>query len=657
MSKKLNIFYKRVTRREFIKKSLLVLAGLGIGVYAANKYLNLNLLQRKKLMTGKYNKILIIGIDGMDPKITNKLMLEGKLSNFKKLKGIGSYTTIHTSLPPHSPVAWTTIATGTNPGKHNIFDFIRRDPARQLPELSLAKSKTGIAGTDYESYIKADPFWRLTSKADIPTTIIRWPVTFPPERIEGNLLSGLGVPDMKGLLGGYTFYTTADFDKNDETSENTVAVEDSDGVIKTSISGPNIRKSSGVTSIKVSLKIDLKENSAIITVQGSKYPVNVNGWSDWIRIKFKTSLFKNVYGICKVYLTSIKPDFNLYVTDVQIDPENPFLNISYPDEYSAELAKKIGPYNTLGIPEDTAALIDGKLTDKSFLEQCNQIEEERDKMFWGEFKKFNNGILAFVYDTPDRLHHTHWDEKLLIKDDGKFSINKAIVDYYIGKDAFLGKVLSQIDDKTALIVLSDHGFTSFERNVDINSWLSKNGFMTLTQEPNEKNSGELFEYVNWNKTKAYSLGFSSIYLNIKGRESKGIIDKSEREKVMEELIQKLGQLIDPKTKKKVIARLYKREDVYHGNSTANGPDVMVGFNPGYRVSWQTALGGVTPEIIFDNKKVWNGEHLVDPEFVPGVLFTNFKINEKTPHLMDIAPTILKLVGLGIPKEIDGKSLV
>lgn len=644
---------RKLTRRRILR-TIIALIALIIFIYLIkDNFLNDN----AQIEDVKYTKILLIGIDGMDPRIVNKLMNEGKLPNFKKLEEMGAYTNLGTSLPPHSPVAWTTIATGTNPGKHNIFDFIRRDTVRQLPELSLAKSKSGIGGTDYESYVKTDPFWRITSEAGISTTIIRWPVSFPPERIEGNLLSGLGVPDIKGLLSGYTFYTTADFDKNDETSKKTVAVENLGGIIKTSISGPNVRKGSDITSIKVPLKIDLKENSAIITIQDSKYTVDVNGWSDWIRIKFKTGLLKNVYGISKAYLISTKPEFKMYITDVQIDPENPLVKISYPDGYSAELAQKIGLYNTLGIPEDTGALVDGKITDKTFLEQCNQIEEERNKMFWEEFKKFNKGIFAFVFDTSDRIQHTHWDEKFLISDDGKFSVNKAIIDYYRKKDVFLGKVLDQIDDKTALIVLSDHGFTSFERNVDINSWLSKNEFMTLTQQPNEKNNGELFEFVDWSKTKAYSLGFNSIYLNIQGRESKGSVDESEREKIVEELIQKLEKLVDPKTNKKVIAHLYKREDVYHGDSTADGPDIIVGFNPGYRMSWQTAIGGVTPEVIFDNKKIWNGDHLVDPEFVPGVLFTNFKISKKAPNQMDIAPTVLKLIGLEIPEDMDGKSLI
>jgi len=609
-----------------------------------------------KIEDMKYSKILLIGIDGMDPKIVDKLISEGKLQNFKKLKEQGSYTTLGTSLPPHSPVAWTSIATGTNPGKHNIFDFIRSNRERQLPELSLAKSKTGISGTDYESYVKAEPFWRITSQAGIPTTVIRWPMSFPPEEVEGNLLSGLGVPDIKGLLSGYTFYTTSDFDPDAESSKKTVAVENLGGVIKTSISGPNIRKGNDITSVNVPLKIDFDKASATITVQDSEYPISVGGWSGWIRLKFKAGLFKNVYGICKAYIVSTEPEFNMYVTDIQIDPENPLLSISYPETYSKELAQKIGLYNTLGIPEDTNALIDGKITDETFLEQCDQIEEERDKMFWEEFEKFDKGVFAFVYDTSDRVQHTHWDDKALEEHD-KLVVNQAIIDYYVKKDEFLGKVLNKIDDKTALIVLSDHGFTSFEKNVDINSWLSKNGFMTLTQQPAENQYGELFEFVDWEKTKAYSLGFNSIYINVKGREAKGSVEESEREKVVEELMQKLGKLTDPETKEKIIANLYKREDAYQGDYVQEAPDIMIGFEPGYRMSWQTAVGGATPKVVFDNKKVWNGDHLVDPEFVPGVLFTNFKINNRNPNQKDIAPTILNLAGLKIPEGIDGKSLL
>jgi len=313
------------------------------------------------------------------------------------------------------------------------------------------------------------------------------------------------------------------------------------------------------------------------------------------------------------------------------------------------------------MPEDTGALTDESISDETFLEQTKQIEDERDKMFWLEFEKFkqsNRAILAFVYDTSDRIQHVFWEHKLLTKETSTdIELNDAVIGYFEEKDKFLGKIMEQIDGNTVLIVLSDHGFTSFEKNIDINSWLSKNGFMSLTEEPTEDKNGELFQFVDWSKTKAYSVGFNGIYINLEGRESKGIVEESEREKIIEEIIDKLKGLKDPETGKDIIYKVYRKEDVYHGDYLNNAPDIIIGFNPGYRMSWQTAIGGLTPEIISENTKKWDGDHLVDPSFVPGVLFTNLKINKKEPNQIDIAPTVLTLMGLEPPKEMDGESLI
>ncbi|MBU4503004.1 MAG: alkaline phosphatase family protein [Nanoarchaeota archaeon] len=629
-----------------------------LAIYLINNNLTDNTV---KMGETNYKKILLIGIDGMDPKITDQLIKQGKLPNFQKLKEQRTYTTLGTSLPPHSPVAWTTIATGTNPGKHNIFDFIRMNFERQLPELSLSKELGGIGGTTYQSYIKEEPFWKITSRADIPSTIIRWPVSFPAEEVNGNLLAGLGVPDIKGFLSDYTIYTTEP--NKFKEQKKTIELENLGETIKTTISGPRIKKGGEIVPVTVPLSIDFdeKEKKVILTVQDNKYPLKEGEWSDWIQLKFKASMFKNVQGICRAYLISIGPEFTMYLTDVQIHPENPVVDISYPKEYSNELAKEIGLYYTLGMPEDTGALTDEAISDEIFLEQTKHIEDERNKMFWLEFEKFKKsekGILAFVYDTSDRIQHVFWEHKLLTKETPKdIKLNDAVINYFEEKDDFLGKIIEQIDENTALIVLSDHGFTSFEKNVDINSWLSKNGFMALTGQPTEKNNGELFQLVDWSKTKAYSVGFNGIYINIDGRETKGVVEETEREKVVAEIIEKLQELKDPETGKNIIYKLYKKEDVYQGDNLKYAPDIIIGFYPGYRMSWQTAIGGLTQEVIFDNNKKWSGDHLVDPSFVPGVLFTNFKINKENPHQIDVAPTILNLAGIKTPENMDGESLV
>jgi predicted AlkP superfamily phosphohydrolase/phosphomutase len=236
-------------------------------------------------------------------------------------------------------------------------------------------------------------------------------------------------------------------------------------------------------------------------------------------------------------------------------------------------------------------------------------------------------------------------------------VNDAVVSYYEGKDRFIGEVLSKLDGKTLLLVISDHGFTSFERSVSMNNWLVENGYMKLTKEIKDGDDGVLFKYVDWSQTKAYSLGFNSIYINLKGREGKGIVEPAEREQVVKEIVAGLDGLTDAKYGKKPVSRAYRREEVYTGDYVKDAPDIIVGFNPGYRMAWQTAIGGFSSQTLEDNTKKWNGDHLVDPNFVPGVLFSNVKIKRTNVSQMDVAPTVLEAVGVKLPADMDGVSLI
>ena len=637
--------------------------------------------EKKMTKQPKYKKVFILGIDGMDPKVTSQLIAEGKLPNFKKLSDTGSYLLLNTSTPPESPVAWTSIATGTNPGKHGLFDFIRRDPKKMVPELSLSKASTGLTGTQYNSYVKAEPFWITTSNFNVPTTIIRWPLTFPPEEIKGNILSGLGVPDIKGLLSGYTFFTTQEV-KHDKTSPNSLMqVRVQDGVIDTEIGGPRVQnfKQVGTTTTPLRIKINNKgsDSSATLILGKKEYEVNEGEWSEWIRVEFKIGPLKKVYGIFKVHVNSLEP-FEMFATTVQIDPKNPVVDISYPKDYSAQLAKEIGLFSTLGMPEETDAFSDGRLDSKAFQEHLAQLEEEKDAIFWKEFENFKQqetGLYAFVYDASDRIQHMYWDDRVLEQDEGatgdenndknKISINSVVSDFYARKDALLGKVLNQLDkdndNETALFIVSDHGFTSFERAVCINTWLYENGYLSLKKDAKitEQDSGALFKYVNWTNTKAYALGFASIYINLKDREAKGIVSEQEKQALVDEIIKKLEFFGDEKTGKRVIYKAYRKEDIYTGDYVDEAPDIIIGFNPGYRMDWKTPIGGFSTEIITDNSKQWKGDHLVDPSFVPGVLFSNLKLKQSggSSHQTDLAPTILDAFGIPIPSKLDGKSLL
>lgn len=639
---------KKVNKNRIIVLSLFICLMLFLGWVGYIQMIN----NKHKNDRMKGEKVLIIGIDGFDPKIVSALMEKGMLPNIKSVADEGSFFNLSASNPSQSPVAWATIASGVNPGKHGIFDFMKKDG--YTIKLSLSGQNEDLSQDSYTSATSAAMFWKITSDAKIPTTVIRWPLTFPPEKIEGVMLSGLGVPDIKGFLSGYTYYTTKDITSDKHTNRiiKIIPVQEAKGVsITTQIYGPKIRKEDTLRELTSPITIKIIDNSVFISTNEGRYEAKVSEWSGWIKANFKISMFESVSAIFKVYIQNSSP-FDMYLTAVQINPKEPLLGISYPEDYSRRLAEDIGLYYTLGMPEETDGYSDGVLSKNAFLAQIKDIEDERYKMFWKEFENFkkSGGVYAFVFDSSDRMQHLFWDKNIL----GNLSSDNPIISYYLEKDEFIGEVSKKIDDNTTLIILSDHGFSSFDKSVNINNWLLEKGYMQLTDEI--INSGPLFKNVDWEKTKAYSLGFNSIYLNLKNRDPNGIVKEDEKDKLIGRLIGDLEKMEDIDGAG-VIVKAYRKEDIYFGSYLDDAPDIIIGFNEGYRMNSDSAIGGFSQNTINENIKEWKGDHMVDPKFVPGVLISNKKLNENNARQVDILPTILDILNTNSTENSDGESLL
>ena len=623
----------------------------------------------KVVGASKYSKVILLGMDGLDPKIVSHLMQKGALPNFSKLSQMGNYFPLATSNPAQSPVAWASIATGNNPGYHGIFDFLNRRVTDYMPELAILKVNPKNVFAKREAMflpvMHGNSFWDHTSAQNIPSTVLKWPMTFQPKQNQTKLFAGLGVPDIKGGLGKYAFYTSRDIPKNAEGYEKVIKVKIKEDMINTQVFGPNITKlmSREIAMTDMAIKIFHDNERVEINLDGKKLIVNNGQWSEWIDIKFKLGMMKTTSGIVKFYLNRIEPDFELYMTSVQVNPKDPAFVISSPDDYIKELADNLGYFYTQGMPEDTKALEEGRIDEEAFITMCDEVIYEQEKMLWHEFNKFKEGLLAATFFSIDRIQHIFW----VTRDPLHPLYNKIyaekyghVIDgYYRRMDKVLGEVIGQIDSKTALMVFSDHGFSTFRRAVHINSWLVQNGLMTLTRKaaPDDKDGGGLFQYVDWKNTKAYALGFGSIYLNIRGRERNGVVEKgSDAVSVADRIADELTKLTDPKDGQRAIKKVYKNSDIYSGGEADKSPDIIVGFQDGFRVSWQTAVGGSPEELFSDNLKKWSGDHIVDPSIVPGIFLSNFKTNNPTPNLMDIAPTVLSCFGMSA-SEMEGKSLL
>ncbi len=617
----------------------------------------------------KFGRVILLGMDGLDPGILSSLMKEGELPNFSGLSRRGGFTPLATSNPAQSPVAWASIATGNNPGYHGIFDFLGRRVSDYMPELAILrmnpKNVFGKREAMFLPVMQGNAFWDYTSANNIPSTVLKWPMTFQPKQNRAKLYAGLGVPDIKGGLGRYSFYTTRNIPPSEEGAEKVIKVAVKGDKIRTHVSGPNVVKLRARDTAKAELDISLAGDSRIeMSIDGRRLAVHKGRWSDWVEVNFKLGFMKSATAIVKFYLNQVRPEFELYMTPVQINPKDPAFVISSPDEYIRELADKVGYFYTLGMPEDTKAVEEGRTDEDAFITMCDEIIDEQEKMLWYELNRFSEGVLACAFFSTDRIQHIFWatrDPAHPLYDRAYAEKYGRVIDeYYRKMDRILGEVMKHVDDRTALMVFSDHGFSSFRRTVHINSWLAQNGFMTLTQQvsKDDRDAGGLFQYVDWKKTQAYALGFGSIYLNLRGREKNGIVDPAtEAGAVSDRIIAGLTGLRDPEDGQPVVRNVYKNGDIYSGAQTGNSPDLVIGFQDGYRVSWQTAVGGSPSEIIEDNLKKWSGDHIIDPSIVPGILLTNFPTNKEHPGLMDIAPTVLDCFGMSGEGIMEGKTLL
>jgi len=631
------------------------------------------LRRRNAYGKAKFKRAVILGFDGMDPELAERFMNEGKLPNLAKLRDQGTFSRLRTTFPAISPVAWSTFMTGVNPGKHNIYDFLARDTSNYLPFLSSAEIKgpkrhikigkysIPFGKTEIKGMRKGTPFWHWLGQAGIFSSVIRVPVTFPPEKFSGVLLSGMCVPDLKGSQGTFCLCTTRRSDDKFREGGVRVPIERKNGVCHSYVPGPDnpLVEKAGELRVDFELRPEVGPQQARIVVGSEKFTLKVGDYSDWLPVEFKAGLGFTAHGICRFYLKSVAPEVEVYVTPVNIDPGHPDLPISHPVTYSIYLAKLFGPYATLGLAEDTWALNEDVLDDDAFLAQCYANHGDRERMLFDALEKTKQGLCTCVFDTTDRVQHMFWryleEDHPAARDVPRDQRPRVIDDLYQRMDRLIGRVMEQIDKDTLLMIISDHGFKSFARCMNLNAWLHQNGYLTLKD--GKKESGDWFEDVDWSRTRAYTMGLNGLYLNIKGREKQGIVDPAEADALKEEIQKKLNGLADPVSGTVGITGVFITDNVYRGPYTENAPDLLVGYGAGYRASWDSVMGKVTGQVFEDNTKAWSGDHCIDPRLVPGVLFSSHKFAAEKPAIVDVAPTILRLFGLALPAHFDGKPWV
>ena len=621
------------------------------------------------------DRLVILGLDGMEPTLAEKFMAEGKLPNLARLKKEGSYARLRTTTPAISPVAWSSFMTGSEPSKHNIFDFLSRDPRTYLPDLSsarigkprrtvpLGKYLVPLSKPDIRGLRRSVPFWKILGEKGIFSTVLRVPITFPPEKFKGHLLSGMCAPDLKGSQGTFAFYTE-DEDKVRKREGGVAVLVARDGDrIRTEISGPenSLLREPAEMRLPLAITMDKEAGGARLEIKGQKtFFLKERSFSPWVPVVFKPGLGFKVRAICRFYIASLEPRFEMYMTPLNIDPEKPALPISHPFIYSVYLSKLLGRFITLGEANDTWALNEGALDETAFLELTYSNHAEWEAMLENALRKTRRGLVTIVFETTDSIQHMFFrylDRSHPSLKTAPARMSAAVIEeLYKKMDGLVGRTAAALGDRSVLFVMSDHGFKSFRRGVNLNSWFHRNGYLTLKDGKTE--SGEWFRDVDWERTRAYALGLGGVYLNLRGREAKGVVTPGEDAAGLKaELVRKLAGLKDSAGGSTAILRVYDRDSVYAGPFKDNAPDLIIGYNEGYRASWDGVTGIVNAVVFEDNIKAWSGDHCIDPALVPGVFFSNRKIRTKDPSIMDIAPTALELFGLAPPPHMDGRGLI
>ena len=692
---------------------------------------------------GSEPRVVVLGFDGADAKLTDRWMSEGKLPHLAKLREQGTYSPLRSTIPSQTPVSWSTFSTGLNPGRHSIFDFLKRDRESYRPSFAAfdESSKPFLFGAKNRLYVpvlvaitilllvfllaklfrrrtrnallaaavlaiaggvggwwvaanllpekapsvvnrrQGDTFWKLLGAAGKHVRVMRMPVTFPPEPFEhGEMLSGLGTPDLSGRIGKPFYFTSELFFTprgGNEVSIEIVELEDNKGKIATEIKGPpNKLFPKQSDYIRIPMTIDVAPDKSKIDVDisegGARFSLKNGEWSPWVRFVFPFNALIKLGGIGRFRLMSIEPEVRLYLSPIQFDPSKlpPILDITAPRSFAAELFSRFGLFKTIGWMIDTWSIKGGTIDDPVFFEDTDFTVDEEERILEGLIAD-DWDVYFHYFEFTDRVQHVMWrhtdPQHPLYTAEGNAKYGDSILKAYQQMDRIVGKVMQKMPADATLLIASDHGFAPWRRTMNYNTWLATNGYLVLKGQSDETanledlfDQGQFFQNVDWAKTRAYAMGLGNIYINLKGREGQGIVSAgAEYEALVTELKTRLPEYVDLETGEKPVAYVFTRDEAYGTYDPALIPDLFPSNASGYRVGWQDSLGIVAKSIVEPNLDIWSADHCsVYPPLVDGILFSNRKLDLSTkPYMADIMPTLLGIYDVPPTTQLDGRDLL
>jgi predicted AlkP superfamily phosphohydrolase/phosphomutase len=627
-------------------------------------------------------KLVILGFDGLDPDLTAAWIKEGKLPNLAKLalQGGGLHQLETTPSPDGAP-AWASFATGVNPGKHNIFDSVSRDAATYEPGFTVIKQAPAkflfnyvpLGGPRFTSMRSATSFWVMAGAAGIRSSILTVPMTFPPEDIpNGELLAGTPLPDVRGSNGRFSYFATDVVPSAEGPTEFGGLVKRltfEGNVAHAELFGPSPPNGEGALTIPFAITWNREARSANIDVDGQMIHLGERAWSRWVELDFKANALTRTRGMAQFYLIRAGTNLQLYVSGINWHPVAPPAAMTSPPSFARDLYDRLGAYRTGTSPESSWALADAVIDEAAFIEDLDHAFEDRAQTILHRVESGNWDLLVGVIDTTDRVQHLMWrmtDRQHPLYDAELARRHSFAIEHmYRRADEFVGEVMQRLESNTKVMVLSTHGFHPYRWSVNLNSWLVQTGLLTLqgqtpqaTTDVSPSEEEPFGHDVDWPRSRAYAVGHGQIYVNLKGRERDGLVAPgAEYDQLLDALVSGLVQIRDPRSGARVVRNVYKRDAVYGGPFVSNAADLQVGFEEGYRASWQTGSGVTPARVIEPNMNRWSGDHSsVDYQITAGVLITNMKPTAERMRVIDIAPTVLKMFGLPVPADMDGKPI-
>jgi predicted AlkP superfamily phosphohydrolase/phosphomutase len=688
-------------------------------------------------------KVVVLGFDGADARLTAQWMDQGELPHLAALRDEGTFAPLRSTIPSQTPVSWSTFSTGLHPGRHSIFDFLKRDTETYRPTFAafdetevtfLYGARNGLvfglvgglaalvlfflllrllrvrpriaavaalvlgggvaagAGWVGANWIpekrpsainrqQGDTFWEVLGAAGKRVKVMRMPVTFPPEPFpHGELLSGLGTPDLSGRIGKPFYFTSELFwqPKGDnEVSIEVVELIDNQGEIPAEIQGPPNRLfPGGAPYIRIPITFHVAEDrqSLGIEVSGARVELRAGEWSDWVRFVFPFNPLVKLRGIGRFHVLAIEPEVRVYLSPIQFDPSSlpPAFDITTPDALAGRMAKRFGLFKTIGWMIDTWSIKAGSIDDETFFADVDFTVDKDVEMLDAFLAADDWDVYVHYFEFTDRVQHIMWrhidpehplhDPELAAKHGG------SILAAYKKMDEVVGRVRERMPADALLFVVSDHGFAPWRRTMNYNTWLATEGYLVLKGESADRanledlfdRSGTFFQHVDWSRTRAYAMGLGNIYINLAGREGQGIVRPGEEyDALVAEIKARLPEFVDPESGEQPVAYVFTRDEAYGTYDPALIPDLFPANASGYRVGWQDALGMIARNVTEPNLDVWSADHCsVYPPLVDGILFANRPLSvEPQPYMADVMPTLLELFAVPSTTRLDGRSLL